>query len=82
MKTSKNILISSILGLGLMFGTASCVNDLDTVPLAKSEAVSGSTFTDKLDNYTSAIAKIYAGLAIGGNKGGCLLYTSPSPRDS
>lgn len=70
MKTSKNILISSILGLSLMLGTASCVNDLDTVPLAKSEAVSESTFTDKLDNYTSSIAKIYAGLAIGGNKGG------------
>lgn len=70
MKTSKHIILSSFFGLSLMFGTASCLNDLDTVPLAKSEAVSESVFTKDLGNYTSAIAKIYAGLAIGGNKGG------------
>lgn len=54
----------------MVFTTASCVNDLNTLPLASSEAVSNTVFTAELGNYTSALAKIYAGLAVGGNKGG------------
>lgn len=70
MKTSRNIFYTSALGLCLVFGATSCVNDLDTVPLAKTEAVAENVFTDDLGNYTSAVAKIYAGWSITGNKGG------------
>ena len=69
MKTIRNLFFS-LAGAGLMAGMASCINDLNTLPLADSEVVSENVFTDQLDNYTSALAKIYAGLAIGGNQGG------------
>ena len=70
MKTSKNILYASALGMCLIIGNTSCVGDLDTTPLAKTEVVADNVFTNELSSYTSAIAKIYAGLAITGNKSG------------
>ena len=70
MKTYKKIILSSAFGAGLLFSVTSCVNDLDTVPLASTETTSDKVFSENLDVYTSSLAKIYSGLAIGGNSGG------------
>ncbi|MBQ3691039.1 MAG: RagB/SusD family nutrient uptake outer membrane protein [Bacteroidales bacterium] len=69
----KNFKFKYIFPAALMSATlsiSSCVKDLDTVPLDEKELVSNVVFTSSEDSYTSAIAKLYAGLAIGGNKGG------------
>ena len=55
---------------GALLGTTSCVNDLDTLPLDKDELVSNVVFKADLNAYTESLAKIYAGMVIGGNKGG------------
>lgn len=70
MKTSKNILYASALGMCLIMANTSCVGDLDTTPLAATEIVAENVFTDELGSYTNAMAKIYAGWAITGNKSG------------
>lgn len=54
----------------LVLGVASCVNDLDTIPLDKKELVSEVVYGSDLDAYQQSLAKIYAGLAISGNSGG------------
>ena len=54
----------------LTFGASSCVDDLDTVPIDKDDLVSEKVFGDKIEPYQEALAKIYAGLVIGGNQGG------------
>jgi len=48
----------------------SCVNDLDTVPIDKDDLVSSVVFGSEIGAYEESLAKIYAGLVIGGNKGG------------
>ena len=55
---------------GALLGTTSCVNDLDTQPLDKDELVSNVVFKAAITAYTQSLAKIYAGMVIGGNKGG------------
>ena len=70
MKTYKQIILSTSFGAGLLFSVSSCVNDLNTLPLAPTETTSDKVFSDNLDVYTSSLAKIYSGLAIGGNSGG------------
>ena len=59
-----------ILLTGVLLGTTSCVNDLDTLPLDKDDKVSNVVFGSELEAYTQSLAKIYAGMVIGGNKGG------------
>lgn len=68
MKTYKYLTI--LWAVGLVFGFASCVNDLDTIPLDKKELVSEVVYGSDLDAYQQSLAKVYAGLAISGNSGG------------
>ena len=70
MKTNKFKKGILIVLLGTLVGTTSCVNDLDTVPLDKDELVSNVVFGKELNAYTESLAKIYAGMVIGGNEGG------------
>lgn len=56
--------------MSLALGFSSCVKDLDTVPLDEKELVADVVFGSQIDAYESNLAKIYAGLAIGGNSGG------------
>jgi hypothetical protein len=51
-------------------GLASCVDDLNTIPLDEEELVSDVVFGSELGPYQELLAKIYAGLAISGNSGG------------
>lgn len=55
---------------GTLLGMTSCVGDLDTEPLDKDELVSNVVFKNDINAYTQSLAKIYAGMVIGGNKGG------------
>ena len=50
--------------------TVSCTGDLDTVPIDKDDLVSSVVFGSEIGAYEESLAKIYAGLVIGGNKGG------------
>lgn len=54
----------------VLFGTTSCVGDLDTIPLDEKELVSDVVFGSNVLAYEQAIAKLYAGMVIGGNTGG------------
>ncbi len=47
-----------------------CVNDLDTEPIDKDDLVSEKVFGADIQAYEESLAKIYAGLVIGGNQGG------------
>lgn len=69
MRTNKYILLFTFL-LSFVFITSSCINDLDTIPLDKDELVSDVVFGKDRDAYIQGLAKLYAGLAIGGNEGG------------
>lgn len=40
------------------------------MPIDKDDLVSDVVFGSKIDSYTESLAKIYAGLVIGGNQGG------------
>src|SRR5690554_4179627 len=60
-----------VAAIGLMAaGLASCLDDLNTIPLDKEELVSEVVFGSELGPYTELLAKIYAGFAISGNSGG------------
>lgn len=48
----------------------SCVNDLDTIPIDKDDLVSEVVYGSDIQAYEEGLAKIYAGLVIGGNQGG------------
>ena len=61
--------ISIIAAVGIMT-FSSCTDDLNTVPIDKDDLVSDVVFGSKIDSYTESLAKIYAGLVIGGNQGG------------
>lgn len=64
---NKYILSSFVVLVGLI--AASCVGDLDTKPLDKKELVSDVVFGNEITAYQQSLAKIYAGMAIGGNAG-------------
>lgn len=54
----------------LLSAVTSCVDDLDTVPIDKDDHVSEKVFGANIQAYEESLAKIYAGLVIGGNQGG------------
>jgi hypothetical protein len=66
----KNLLPAAAFCAMLMPGFTSCIGDLDTIPLDREELVPSVVFGPDEDAYTESLAKIYAGLAIGGNAGG------------
>ena len=70
MKTIKFKYILSAALVGTMLGTTSCTGDLETVPIDKDDLVSSVVFGSEIGAYEESLAKIYAGLVIGGNKGG------------
>lgn len=54
--------------LSLMLGTStSCIGDLDTEPLSRTEMTSDNVFGKTEDAYVKSLAKIYAAMAIGGS---------------
>ncbi len=58
----------SIILAGTMFFMASCLKDLDTVPLDDNETTAADVFDDPAA-YRQFLAKIYAGLAVTGQSG-------------
>lgn len=58
-----------VLIMGVSFVLNSCVKDLDTVPIDPDEVTSATVF-DNPESYTQFMAKLYAGLAVGGQEGG------------
>lgn len=70
MRIFKNKQVFSVALLSMTLGVVSCVNDLDTVPLDRDELVSNIVFGSEVEAYEQSLAKIYAGLVIGGNAGG------------
>ncbi|MBE0668716.1 MAG: RagB/SusD family nutrient uptake outer membrane protein, partial [Bacteroidales bacterium] len=60
-------IISAAVILSSMLFTA-CVKDLDTIPLDKDVITSGKIYSD-YSNYEKVLAKVYAGLAVSGQKG-------------
>lgn len=67
MKYSKYKTITIAAVIFGMFATTSCVNDLEQVPIT--DVTSISVFSD-FANYPNALAKLYGGLAHGGQEGG------------
>ncbi len=70
MKLSKYEYLLPTVLLGMTLSLGSCINDLDTLPLDKSELVPEVVFGSDLEAYQQSLAKIYAGMVIGGNAGG------------
>ena len=70
MKTATYKILTFIAIILMTGGLASCVDDLNTIPLDEEELVSEVVFGSELDSYQELLAKIYAGLAISGNSGG------------
>lgn len=71
MKIYKLKYLLSAVAFGVTVGmTTSCVNDLNTIPLDSDELVSEVVFGSEIEAYEYSLAKIYAGLVIGGNAGG------------
>lgn len=70
MRTSKYKYYFSAALLSLALAGTSCVGDLDTMPLSPTEQTSDNVFGNTELPYIESLAKIYAGMAIGGNKGG------------
>jgi hypothetical protein len=58
---SAGVILSSML-------ITACVKDLDTIPLDKDVITSGKIYSD-YSNYEKVLAKVYAGLAVSGQKG-------------
>jgi len=58
----------SLLVAALVLGFASCIKDLDTVPLDKDEITSATVY-DNPESYYQVLAKVYAGLAVSGQQG-------------
>lgn len=59
--------IAATFAVAMLLSTSSCVQDLEREPIT--DVTSASVFSD-FSNYPSALAKLYAGLAIGGQSGG------------
>jgi len=70
MKTATYKILTFIAIILMTGGLASCIDDLDTIPLDEEELVSDVVFGSELEPYQQLLAKIYAGLAISGNSGG------------
>lgn len=70
MRTLKYRYYFSAALVSLMLAGTSCIGDLDTVPLSPTEQTSDNVFGNTELPYIESLAKIYAGMAIGGNKGG------------
>lgn len=62
----KNLKIAALV-LGLTFSTTACIDDLRQEPIT--EITSASLYKD-FDNYNNLLAKLYGGLAVGGQSGG------------
>ena len=59
-----------LIAAALLSAVTSCVDDLDTIPIDKDDLVSEKVFGADIQAYEESLAKIYAGLVIGGNQGG------------
>lgn len=70
MKTVTYKILTFIAIILMTGGLASCVDDLNTIPLDEEELVSEVVFGSELGSYQELLAKIYAGLAVSGNSGG------------
>nr|WP_288833011.1 RagB/SusD family nutrient uptake outer membrane protein [uncultured Flavobacterium sp.] len=64
----KNISYFFLLILGLNMALTSCTNDLDVTPDDDDEFLS-ETFFENPESYKQVLAKLYAGLYVGGNDG-------------
>lgn len=58
----------SVFAAAILIAFASCVNDLDTLPLDKDVITSVDVYA-KPENYKGVLAKLYAGLAVSGQQG-------------
>jgi len=65
MKNSRKYIV---LLAAFIIGLASCMKDLDTVPIDKDEITSASVY-ETAGNYYLVLAKLYAGLAVSGQQG-------------
>lgn len=68
MKTIKYKYLAIAVILGAFVSMTSCTGDLDTVPISESDVVGETVYGKDLSAYQSGLAKIYAGLAISGNR--------------
>jgi hypothetical protein len=57
-----------VFAAAILMAFASCVNDLDTLPLDKDVVTSADVYA-KPENYIHVLAKLYAGLAVSGQQG-------------
>lgn len=57
-----------MIAFALLFACVSCVDDLDTEPLAENLKTADKVLTDA-ESYKQLLAKCYAGLVLGGQKG-------------
>jgi hypothetical protein len=64
----KKYSIYKILVVLMVFGLASCLKDLDTIPLDKDEVTSATVYENPA-SYYQVLAKVYAGLAVSGQQG-------------
>ena len=64
-KIGKLMLGAALFTFNFSFFT-SCTGDLDTVPIDKDDLVSSVVFGSEIGAYEESLAKIYAGLVIGG----------------
>ena len=70
MKSKINKSFMLMIAVALLSVGTSCVDDLDTIPIDKDDLVSEKVFGADIQAYEESLAKIYAGLVIGGNQGG------------
>lgn len=70
MKSKINKSFMLMIAVALLSVVTSCVDDLDTIPIDKDDLVSEKVFGADIQAYEESLAKIYAGLVIGGNQGG------------
>jgi hypothetical protein len=64
----KKFSIYKLLVVLMVFGFASCLKDLDTIPLDKDEVTSATVYENPA-SYYQVLAKVYAGLAVSGQQG-------------
>ena len=68
MKTKNNIkTVVGVLSLALFFSLSSCTKDLERTPIVET---TGDAVFSNFDNYPNALAKLYGGLAHGGQEAG------------
>jgi len=70
MKSIKKLYIAIFTIVLGSISMTSCLDDLDTIPIDPNEQVGETVYGKEIGAYKSGLAKIYAGLAISGNKGG------------